>query len=140
MNEHYADFSDAQLTEPAPIPTEAGQEAAAKALAEIRNRSFSGRHPELGRMINCQFCNLRHRENQNFREGACEQKFATEDGIEYGKLIPPEGLTGLTARQVIGAQRFAKKRINPHSNRWAPARANALAAKQRKKDEVKHEI
>src|SRR6266403_670506 len=128
MSEHYADFSDAQLTESAPTPTETGQEAAAKALAEIRDRSFSGRHPELGRMINCQFCSLRHREN----ERKCGQKFATnEEGVEYGKLAPPEGLTGLTARQVLGAQRFAKKRIHPHSNRWASARANALAAKQR---------
>jgi hypothetical protein len=129
MSENYADFSDAQPTETAPLPTEAGQDAAAKALAEIRSRSFAGRHPELGRMINCQFCSLRHREN----ERKCSQTFAkTEEGVVYGELTPPEGLTKLTARQVLGAQRFAKKRINPHSNRWASARANALVVKQKK--------
>lgn len=127
---YYVDFSNEKIAEIEPIPTETGQQAAEKALEEIRNRSFSGRNPELGKMIKCQFCGLRHHQN----ERKCEQKFATdENGVEYGKLMPSEGLTGFTARQMLGAQRFAKKRIHPHSNRWAKARANALAAKQRKK-------
>src|ERR1700676_2905316 len=68
---YYADFSDEPITEIA--PTEAGQKAAEAALTEIHGRSYSGRHPELGRMINCQFCNMRHREN----ERKCVQKFTT---------------------------------------------------------------
>lgn len=35
--------------------------AAEKALAAIRQRSFSGRHPDLGPMIKCGQCGLRHR-------------------------------------------------------------------------------
>jgi len=35
-----------------------------KALKDMRARSFSGRNPELGRMINCPVCERRHRETQ----------------------------------------------------------------------------
>jgi hypothetical protein len=42
----------------------AAQKAAKMALAKIRSRSYSERHPELGKMINCQFCGLRHRQNE----------------------------------------------------------------------------
>lgn len=31
---------------------------------ELKRRSFSGRNPELGKMIKCQLCTLRHRESQ----------------------------------------------------------------------------
>jgi hypothetical protein len=34
------------------------------ALKEIRSRSFSGRHPELGKMIKCQICGTRHRSSK----------------------------------------------------------------------------
>ncbi len=39
---------------------------------EFRSRSFSGRHQELGKMLNCLVCDQRHREprcKQNFVEG-----------------------------------------------------------------------
>lgn len=65
-------------------PTEAGQKAAAEALEAIKDRSFAGRNPELGRMINCVHCGFRHRENQNGRSNAdpCQEKFAKIDEVE----------------------------------------------------------
>src|SRR2546423_938656 len=72
---HHFDFSQAQVNEPVELeiaPTQAGQDVAETVLAEIRGRSFSGRHPELGRMIKCQVCRSRHRSSTQ-----CEQKFAT---------------------------------------------------------------
>jgi len=118
------------VAEQNPLATKEGIEAAATALAEIRGRSFSGRHSELGKMINC-ICGLRHRAN----ERACIQKFATtsrEGDPIQGELVPPEGLTQLTKRQIFGAAMFAKKRINPHSNRYLQARINKIVAKKRK--------
>lgn len=99
------------VAEQNPAATKQSIEAAAHAIEEIRNRSFSGRHPELGKMINCQFCGLRHREN----ERKCEQKFAEKDGVIYGALVPPAGLTHLTARQIIGAAAFTKRRQRPRN-------------------------
>lgn len=128
---YYANLSGEQIPENA--PTEIGKKAAEIALAEIRGRSFSGRHPELGKMINCQFCGFRHREN----ERKCEQKFAEKDSVVYGELKPPEGLTQLTKKQILGAAAFAKCRLRPHSNRYLQARTNALAAKQRKEEHAK---
>jgi len=90
-------------------PTDAGQIAAGLALAEIRQRSFSGRNAHLGRMINCQFCGLRHREN----ERQCKQTFVVE-------LTPPEGLTHLTARQTYGAAAFYKRRRKPRTRPTKP--------------------
>src|ERR1035437_9182350 len=107
--------------------------AACAALKAIKDRSFIGRHPELGKMVNCKFCGRRHRE----KELKCEQHFVTKnkDGDKVqGELIPPAGLTGLTARQVLGAQYFAKKRIRQHSNRWIKERAKAAKVKLAKKN------
>jgi hypothetical protein len=113
-------------------PTPEGQAAAEQALQEIRDRSFSGRNPHLGKMVNCPFCNLRHRQN----ERKCEQKFAEEDGIVYGALVPPEGLTQLTKRQIFGARAFAKKRQRPRNKPKKPmtkwARVLKAAAEKRK--------
>jgi hypothetical protein len=83
------------------IVSEASQKAASDALDAIKSRSYSGRHPELGKMINCQYCGMRHRQNDVLRK--CEQKFVTE-------LAPPEGLAQLTARQVFGAAMFNRRR------------------------------
>lgn len=83
------------------LPTEAGQKAAVEALSMIKDRSYAGRNPSLGKMINCQFCGMRHRQNDTVMK--CEQKFITE-------LTPPEGLTTLTARQIFGAKAFNKRR------------------------------
>lgn len=112
----------------------------AKAFAEkaLRARSFSERNRTLGKMINCQVCGQRHRENEkpNGQPGKCEQTFTyttkDEDGkpIEYfredpktGTLVPylrtavdPE--LQPTIRQQVGAAAFAKRRHNPHIGGW----------------------
>jgi hypothetical protein len=126
---YYLNLSDEPIT--VIVSTDAGQKAAEAALAEIHGRSYSGRHPELGRMINCQFCNLRHREN----ERKCVQKFTTVVNRGPEEKIVPERTAPQTKKGVLGAKMFEKRRLRPHSNRWIPARTNALAAKQRKKNE-----
>lgn len=37
------------------------KDAIARIREKEKEKSFSGRHPELGKMINCQFCDRRHR-------------------------------------------------------------------------------
>lgn len=91
------------------LPTKEGEAAVEAALKAIRGRSYSGRNPHLGKMINCQFCGLRHREN----ERKCEQKFAVE-------LAPPDGMTQLTPRQVLGAARFNRQRQRPRRRPKSP--------------------
>ena len=59
--------------------------AAEAATKEIQGRSFSGRHPELGKMINCQVCGERHRKE----ERKCVQKFKElwiDEDLETGEL------------------------------------------------------
>jgi hypothetical protein len=105
------------MTEEITQPNEAGQKASEEALQAIKNRSFSGRNPHLGRMISCAICGLRHREN----ERKCEQKFAVDENkIVYGELKPPEGLTNLTARQLVGAAVFNKRRRKPRQRPIKP--------------------
>lgn len=107
-------------------------EEIANAEKEIRGRSFSGRRPELGKMIKCQVHGFRHRE---FEFGLkCEQKFTNRIG-DYEllreevdqqtgeiKLVPayrtaqqPDSQP--TKRQVVGAAAFARKRVTP---RYSP--------------------
>lgn len=63
------------------------------ATAEIAGRSFTGRHPELGKMINCAVCGLRHRAINK-----CEQKFTytvkDKDGRLYRQYREVEGENG----------------------------------------------
>lgn len=74
---NYADFSNEMLTEPVkfepPIVAQEVADAVQQALVDIRGRSFSGRHPELGKMIKCPVCGLRHRAAQK-----CEQRFKAD--------------------------------------------------------------
>jgi hypothetical protein len=85
-------------------------------------KSFSGRHPELGKMVNCKVCGTRHRVN----EKKCEQVFTYRIGDyelfrenENGELVP-DYRTAIrpdqkqTKKQREGSARFAKKRFNPH--------------------------
>src|SRR6266404_7287931 len=67
------------------------QKAINAVLFAIQDRSFSGRNPELGKMVNCRVCGTRHRLN----ERKCEQKFTYSVGdYEYfredekGDLVP----------------------------------------------------
>jgi hypothetical protein len=64
---------------------------------DFKNKSFSGRHPELGRMINCGVCETRHRASQ-----LCKQKFVTE---------------APTRKTVNGALPVKGKRIRPHHSK-----------------------
>jgi len=131
--ENYADFSNAELNPPEletkPASTEA-QVAATKALEDIRSRSFSARHPELGKMVNCQVCGLRHRAiqkcEQKFKELYIEEDLDTgEKTIIYASAVQPKGVEipsqisaqQPTVKQVVGAATFKKKRLRPHLNR-----------------------
>jgi|SRR5579859_849618 len=105
------------------VPSPESAEVAEKALAEVRSRSFSGRHPELGKMINCPVCSRRHR---SFI--VCEQKFTTgRYDLRDPKPLLIAGVTPETetvvesrkVRAVFGARLFAKKRLHPHPNKRA---------------------
>src|SRR5271157_976154 len=119
----------------------ASPEQIATALVEVRGRSFSGRHPELGKMIKCRICGLRHRQN----ERKCEQQFTysvkDKDGRKYEQFreqteeeqkgkndsekdtLVPDLRTAIslnrkpTMKQFLGAAQFAKKRWHPHHSK-----------------------
>lgn len=92
-----------------------------EALAEIRSRSYSGRNPSLGKMLNCSICGNRHREVRMFdgKVYRCELKYAK--GSRYDMLPEdqkkPMILEPTTIKQLLGAQRFAKKRKFPHHSK-----------------------
>jgi hypothetical protein len=112
-----------------PKPTAGGLVASVLALEEIKRRSFSGRHPELGKMVNCQVCRTRHRSSIK-----CEQKFVelwVEEDLETGEkttvyavAAQPKGTEvphqisaqQPTLKQIVGAAAFKGKRLNPHLN------------------------
>lgn len=121
-------------------PTEAGQLAAEQALQAIRDRSFSGRHPELGKMINCQICGLRHREN----ERKCEVHYHKIDGVPQVAGETPATKFDITfegdiplkkARQVFGARFFKGKRKRPRNRPQKPLHhwLSILIAAQKRK-------
>lgn len=108
--------------------------AIAKTWAALRNRSFSGRNPQLGRMIKCQICGRRHRENWEVGgvKYMCVQQFAKPRYMftttEAGEIIPvpmdqrPEMTANYrqiqpTQKGIMGAAAFAKKRRKPHYGR-----------------------
>jgi hypothetical protein len=96
-DQFYADFSGAELNKPEEVKTSVDPvaEAIAKLREDIADRSFSGRHPELGKMVNCKICGLRHRSSIVCKEIV---------------VIP----TAQTRKGVYGSAAFAKKRIKPH--------------------------
>ena len=89
------------------------------------NRSFSERHPKLGKMIKCAICLYRHRAN----ERGCGQVFTFRVGDyeifredEKGDLVPayrtcvqPDSKP--TMKQIVGAAQFKKKRLKQHPNK-----------------------
>lgn len=75
---------------------DAVSDAIAKIRDEIADRSFSGRHPELGKMVKCQICGQRHRSSIVCKENV---------------IVP----TAQTRKGVYGAAAFAKKRLKPHN-------------------------
>jgi hypothetical protein len=101
---------------------QAAIDAAIKVLAE---RTYAGRNPELGKMVNCAVCHTRHRKNV----GNCEQVFTYRVGDfelfrenEEGQLVPDyrtctkEGERP-TMKQVMGAAAFNKRRFHPHHSK-----------------------
>ena len=99
-------------------------------LEDITGRSFSGRHPELGKMIKCQVCRLRHRESikcqQRFVELYIEEDLETsEKKIIYatamqepGTVLPHQhSIHQPTIKQIVGAQNFKGRRSKPHPNK-----------------------
>ncbi len=128
---YYADFSQAPLNVPEaePEPLTASEELQAvvtETLKKLQGRSFSQRHPELGKMVNCQVCKTRHRTS----ERKCEQVFTYRVG-DYelyrrdakGDLVP-DYRTSMrpdekpTKRQVVGTAAFKGKRLRPHPSKF----------------------
>ena len=70
-------------------------DAVAKFREDFMHRSFSDRHPELGKMFNCPVCSLRHRNSQ-----VCQQNILTP--------------AAQTRKGILGAAAFAKRRLKPH--------------------------
>jgi hypothetical protein len=87
----------------------------AEALKVIKDRSYYGRNPEIGKMINCPVHGFRHRDTTK-----CEPKYAyshTEEDVETGEKTDVfRVLPGTTRNQVIGAAAFKGKRHKPHMN------------------------
>lgn len=76
--------------------------AAAKFKAAFTERSFSGRHEELGKMINCPRCGMRH------REGDPLFKNSTAHGEQFGAATEVPSLGS------VPRSNFSKPRFNPH--------------------------
>lgn len=103
--------------------------AADKARKELRSRSFSGRNPQLGKMMNCSVCELRHRVTPN-AEGkfvtSCVQKFKLlhyeqEFNDETNEWGPEQKILAQAAqntkRGILGAAQFKGKRIKVHPSK-----------------------
>lgn len=86
--------------------TLARNRAVANAVNALRARSFGGRHPELGKMIKCAVCNLRHRSSRK-----CEAIYAKDR--EGGDRI----VSLATRNGQVGRAQFKGKRFLPHHNR-----------------------
>jgi hypothetical protein len=103
-------------------------DAAEEAIADIRGRSFSARHPEIQKMINCYVCNRRHRGPQC--KPTYKQMWVDED-LETGELsiqfaivpLPGQGKNGKLTRpwSIFGAP----KRMN-----WAKPRKHRRPSKR----------
>jgi hypothetical protein len=88
------------------------------AIAEFESgrvrKSFAARHPELGKMVNCQVCHTRHR---NAR--VCVPVYTTTmkdaDGVE--QKCEERVLVPTTYKMFLGASQFKGKRIFKHRNK-----------------------
>lgn len=92
-----------------------------KVVDDIKHLSYAKRHPELGKMINCQVCGMRH-----FSSKVCQQRFAIkhiEEDTETGErttvyaTATPHHAKHPTVNQVIGAAAFKGKRRKSHISR-----------------------
>lgn len=77
----------------------------------FRERSFSQRHKELGKMIKCQVCRTRHRASQ-----VCEQRFARvrvggdPDNLRQTGPVNPKPRLGIGPRNRMSPH-FSKRRL-----------------------------
>jgi hypothetical protein len=90
---------------------------ALKFIREHEAKSYSGRHPELGKMISCYICERRHRVAQ-----VCTPVYATYTYLtvpdDQGNPVPkPMMAAQNTKKGVMGAKSF-KGRIIRHRNAW----------------------
>ena len=95
------------------------RQAATEFEKQRAGKSFSERYPELGKMINCYVCGLRHRAAK-----VCTPVYATSKTetveAEDGSIVPaPMMASQLTRKGVYGAKQFARQRILKHRNRWS---------------------
>jgi hypothetical protein len=85
----------------------------ADAIAKFREEhvglSYSQRHPELGKMVNCPLCFRRHRSVI-----VCQQVFTIILDRGPNERVVEERRAANTRKGVNGSQAFAKKRIRPH--------------------------
>lgn len=129
-----------EIVEFKPSPEAAA--AADAALGEMKDRSFSARNAQLGKMINCYVCGERHRSTAQvtyrehrdengkktvtleFLKGPCEANFVhlwVDEDLETGELsiqkaiVPLPGQKG-TVKAIVGAAFVAKKRKKRHPN------------------------
>lgn len=91
------------------------QEAVAEFESEREAKSFSGRHPELGKMVNCGVCGRRHRSAHVCVPVYARQKiYDPETGQDTlgGELVASDK----TVKGVYGAARVKGRRILRHRN------------------------
>jgi hypothetical protein len=84
-------------------------QAVAKFVNDFKQRSFSGRHLNLGKMVNCPVCDRRHRSSI-----ICVPKYAVG---KYDPEKKPLIASQTTHKGVYGAAAFAKKRLHPHPSK-----------------------
>lgn len=141
-----SDFIDAKIEEPEFKTSPEVIAAAEAALEDIKDRSFSARNANLGKMINCAICKRRHRTvdavyREHFDENGkktvtllpivsgCKQVFQqlwVDEDLDTGELsiqyatvpLPGQGKKRkkMGPKAIIGAAFFAKKRKHRHPN------------------------
>ena len=98
-----------------PSPNAALQAAVANFEADRKHKSFSGRRPELGKMINCPVCDRRHRSSQ-----VCVPVYARQKlyNVETGEIFfgEPMMASQKTKKGVLGAAQFKGQRLLKHRN------------------------
>lgn len=120
--DYYMDPSGGAQVEPEPIqPSPDLQKLIEAELKAVYDRSFSGRNPELGKMIKCQVCGRRHRSSieckQIFKQLWVDEDLETgELSIQYAMVPLPEQ-NQKSYKAVLGAAPFKGKRLKPHGKR-----------------------
>jgi hypothetical protein len=124
-------MTDELTPQPKPFVTTPELQAAIDAaLAAVLTRTYAGRNPQLGKMINCQVCRSRHRKNVVQCEQVFTHRMKGDDGKTYmllkddesGEPVPDyrtctkEGERP-TMKQLMGAAAFKKKRFHPHPSK-----------------------